>query len=174
MAALELRVVPVAEIDPDETVALINEAFALHKVLGAPRTSLEELPDEAGDDGEFLHARDGGALIASALIRDYGRYTGDQSQADALYLGLVAVKPREARHGLGRQLVAAAERVAAERGYRRVVLSTLREFGLVGYYEAQGYTVTNTTEFEAGHWSVTVPHLFVEMEKRLGTAQEAD
>lgn len=168
----EMHIVTAADADFGETAALVNAAFAVHPVLSGPRTSAEELAQEAGPDGEFLHEREDGNLVASALIRDGARYFDDLGRADALYFGLAAVSPARMRRGTGRRLVAEAERLARDRGYGRVLLSTLREFGLIDYYEAQGYQVINQQQFEAGHWSVTVPHLYVEMEKRLPGAEE--
>jgi len=87
--------------------------------------------------------------------------------ADALYFGLAAVRRGAQGFGVGQQLVANAEAVARKRGAARIVLTTLREFGLIDYYARFGYHLVGTEAYPAGHWAVTVPHTFCYMEKRL-------
>lgn len=163
----ELAIIPVGSADLAATAALVNAAFEVHGIMSEPRTSIEGLLEEAGDDGAFIQAVDADGLLATALIRHAASYYADPAHADALYFGLAAVRPVAMRSGLGRALVTRAEHLAVERGHRRVVLSTLREFNLVPYYERLGYHTTKTQDFEAGHWSVVVPHRYHEMQKTL-------
>lgn len=163
----ELAIVPVGSADLAATAALVNAAFEVHGIMSEPRTSIDGLLEEAGDDGAFIQAVDADGLLASALVRHAASYYANPDHADALYFGLAAVRPVAMRLGLGRTLVTHAERLAVERGHRRVVLSTLREFNLVPYYERLGYTTTKTEDFDAGHWSVIVPHRYHEMQKHL-------
>lgn len=92
-------------------------------------------------------------------------YAGDL--ADALYFGLAAADRHTQGRGIGSALLGRAESLAADRGYRRVVLTTLREFGLQEYYERFGYRLVGSHEFPAGHWSISVPHHYCYMEKAL-------
>jgi predicted N-acetyltransferase YhbS len=84
-----------------------------------------------------------------------------------MYLGLVAIRPGEMRRGLGRRIVAEAERIAAESGYRKIVLGTLIEMGNVDYYERVGYRVEGSEDFPPGHWGMTIHHRFRGMVKDL-------
>ncbi len=104
---------------------------------------------------------------ASELYAD-GRASGfGMELREALYFGLAAVRPDAMGHGIGRQLVAEAERIGRERGYRSMVLTTMREFGLVAYYQPQGYAVAGFEDYAAGHWGMTVPHRVAYMVKAL-------
>lgn len=91
----------------------------------------------------------------------------DGDLADAAYFGLAAVEPAAQGLGCGRRLVQEAERWARDRGFRRIVLTTVRELGLCAYYERQGYRVAGEERFPAGHWSFSVPHGYCYMEKAL-------
>ena len=170
-----LRIVPAAEADFEAVASLINAAFATHPILGGrDRTSAESVAEEVGATGEVLLALEDGQIVACAIIRpaddlvaEYGEEAMLPDVERALYFGLAAVRPEHMRSGLGRALVAEAERIAAERGFKYVVLGTLEEFGLVPYYERLGYEVAATIDFEPGHWGITAPHRFAQMLKRL-------
>lgn len=166
--------VPASGIDATETAALVNLAFSRYEILKGPRTDAAELAGEAGDTGEFLQRRDErGELIATALIRPASEFfaaypaPANLAVATAFYFGLAAVHPREMNSGFGGQVLAESERIALERGFRTVVLGTVREFGLVEYYSRRGYIVIGHQDHEAGHWSIAVPHRTVEMVKGL-------
>jgi predicted N-acetyltransferase YhbS len=169
-----LSLVPFAAIDTVAVAALVNAAFRRYAILESDRTSPEGLADEAGDDAEWLLAHRAGRLVGSAMIRPaagvFAEHPNPAALGDvstALYFGLAAVEPLEMSSGIGRRLVAEAERIAAERGYRSVILGTLREFGLVDYYARFGYVVVAVHDFEAGHWDIVVPHRLCEMVKAL-------
>jgi len=63
----------------------------------------------------------------------------------------MAVDPNHQGRGVGAQIVASAERLAAERGFRRIVLHA-RETA-TPFYEKAGYVATGETFVE-----VTIPH----------------
>lgn len=166
--------VPVKAIDAAEAAALINAAFRRHDVMKGERTSPGGLLEEAGEDAEFLQHRREGRLAAFAMIRPAasvfppGEGPLPAAQlAKSLYFGLAAVDAHDVNLGLGRALVAEAERIATARGYEQVVLGTVREFGLVEYYARLGYIAMHVEEHPAGHWGVIVPHQYCEMVKAL-------
>jgi ribosomal protein S18 acetylase RimI-like enzyme len=63
------------------------------------------------------------------------------------YLGLLAVQPTMQKQHLGRNLLAAAEAFAKERGAHRIRMTVLsvRE-ALIAWYERRGYTLTGETQ----------------------------
>jgi len=193
--AFTVEFVPFAAIDPPALVALINDAYLRYEILSAPRISLADFLDEARPDSEFLIARTGGRTVGCAMLYPADRYfaaTADAARngsievaeapctpeaastvpfdgclGDALYFGLAAVRRGTQNRGIGQQLVANAEAIARQRGAARVVLTTLREFGLIEYYARFGYRLVEAHEYPAGHWAITVPHAHCYMEKTL-------
>lgn len=192
--AVTIELVPFAAIDPPALVALINDAYLRYEILAAPRISLADFLDEAQPDSEFLIARASGQTVGCAMVYPADRYfaatasathgpmgiaeapcTPDPESAvpfdgrlgDALYFGLAAVRRGTQNSGIGQQLVANAEAIARKRGAARVVLTTLREFGLIDYYARFGYRLVGAREYPAGHWAITVPHAHCYMEKVL-------
>lgn len=176
MAALDrqlpIRLVPADDVDEAAVVALINTAFRRYSILHVDRTSPAEFAAELGATGELLVFERGSRLVACALIRPAKELYPDPaanpfgvSVADALYFGLAAVDPIEMNSGFGRRLTAEAERIAAERGFELVALSTVREFGLVDYYARRGYIMTAFEDHPAGHWGIVVPHRVAYMVK---------
>ncbi|HEX6031974.1 MAG TPA: GNAT family N-acetyltransferase [Tepidiformaceae bacterium] len=184
-------------IYPAELVEMINEAYRRYEILQAPRIDIEGFHQELQPDSEFLLLTDADDLVACAMICAADGYFAATAGAtstkpdwlegserpsfeqevhgvpfegdlrDALYFGLAAVRRTQQNSGLGRLLVERAESIARERGARRVVLTTLREFGLPAYYERMGYRLVGVDEHPAGHWSITVPHGYCYMEKAL-------
>ncbi len=167
-----LRLIPAAEADHERLAALINAAFAVYPFLGVERTSPEGVAEELGDTGRMILAEAADELVGCAMIRpslevECEGTRSDVRGPDAMYLGLVSIKPGEMRQGLGRKIVAEAERIAARGGYRTMVLGTLVEMGNVDYYERLGYRVEGSEDFPPGHWGITIPHRFRGMVKTL-------
>jgi GNAT superfamily N-acetyltransferase len=176
MSATELTIslLPFGEIDCEAVAALVNAAFHRYPIMTGDRTSAAELAEEAGGTGEFIQVWRGERLVGTAMVRPATEIyaAGELPLAlgalqQSLYFGLAAVDPMEMNSGIGKRLVAEAERIAAERGYAQVVLETMREFGLVEYYARQSYVVVTFNDFEAGHWAITVPHRTCKMVKAL-------
>jgi ribosomal protein S18 acetylase RimI-like enzyme len=70
-----------------------------------------------------------------------------EPQGETLYLSLLAVAPEAQAHGLGRQLLAAAEAHARQAGCHQVKMSVLAlRPDLLAWYERQGYHRTGTSE----------------------------
>lgn len=94
-----------------------------------------------------------GALVGCVLLRAM-----DRSHSAVVKLRQMAVDPGHQRRGIGAQILAFAERLAAERGYREIVLHA-RETA-APFYERAGYVPTGEIFTE-----VTIPHR--EMVKRV-------
>lgn len=94
-----------------------------------------------------------------------------ERRATGAYLGLVSVRPHLQRGGVGRALVAEAERQAAQLWAQDGVdIQVLGEDArLVGWYEKQGYVPNGTTvPFAPTNGAIpTRPLNFVMMSKRL-------
>lgn len=186
---LEPRIVPIAEADLDAVAPLVNRAFGIYSHLfTGTRTSPADYRDEAGEEARVILIEDGGRLVATAMVAPADRFLaaelhgpagtnrapvtaaavdGAHPWAGAFYFGLAAVEPGLQRGGLGKLLVNTAERLARAEGFRGMALSTIREFGLVTYYEQFGYWVVNEEVYPAGHWEFLVPHHYCEMVKDL-------
>lgn len=183
----QLRLVRAEEADAESIAALVNRAYGTYPHLFAgQRTTPAELLAEAGPGARFIVVEDDGRLVASALIAKAERFVEPDMLgpvgtprpapgelppghpwAGALYFGMAAVEPELMNRGHGRAMLAFAEKVAGNERYRAVALGTVREFGLVPYYERLGYRVVHELAHPAGHWDFLVPHVYVEMVKTL-------
>lgn len=183
-----LRIIPISDVDLDEIAALVNRAFDTYSgISAAPRTTPSQYAEEAGCGARVILAEVDGLLVASSMIaaaerfiesgvhcsagtEASGGHPGEAAShpwAGTLYFGIAAVEPGFMNRGLGRHLVRFAERVATEEGFRGVGLGTLREFGLVPYYQKLGYSLVSEESYPAGHWEFLVPHSYCEMVKTL-------
>ncbi|RYU83381.1 GNAT family N-acetyltransferase [Hymenobacter persicinus] len=109
-------------------------------LLGGQRTDAAALREMlAADNAVILLGRDeNGVLLGSVYL---------QQQPDALYLGMLTVRPTRQGQGLGKQLLAAAEDYARRRQLPRMritVISVRHE--LLAWYERHGYHRTGATE----------------------------
>ncbi len=81
------------------------------------------------------------------------------AQADCLLIENVAVAPACQRRGLGRKLLAHAERLAASLGYREIKLYTNKLFAEnLSLYRRLGYRVDSEEAFKGG-WRVNMSKL---------------
>jgi predicted N-acetyltransferase YhbS len=145
--------------DVPAVVALLNEAFAMERAfVDRDRTSIAEITHYFGT-GTFLVV-DGanGALAACMYLEPRG---------DHLYLGMLAVSPAHQGHGLGRQMMAAAERQATELGCSAIDIRIVnRRTELPPFYRALGFVECGTEPFEDP--LLTQPSHFVQMTKKVG------
>ncbi len=131
-------------------VDLINRAYrseaaragwtAEGHLLAGPRVDAETLR-------EMLAAPAAVLLITAPTP---GQLTGCvylENQGDALYLSMLAEAPEAQAHGLGRQLLRAAEAHAQARGCVKIKMSVLSvRAELLAWYERQGYRRTGASE----------------------------
>jgi GNAT superfamily N-acetyltransferase len=187
MAAL--RVVPLVEADLEAVAGVVNRAFGTYSHLfQGVRTSPSDYADEAGSDARVILVEEDGRVLATSMVALADRFiepgllgpAGMERQPDreapaavrhpwtgALYFGLAGVEPEMMNRGLGRLMVEHAEQMAATGGFRRVALGTVREFGLVEYYQRFQYYVVHEEAYQAGHWEFVVDHRYCEMVKDL-------
>jgi ribosomal protein S18 acetylase RimI-like enzyme len=109
-------------------------------LLDGQRTDPEEVAALiARPDARIVLARDGGDLVASVLV------TADDGEG---YLGMFAVQPGRQGGGLGRAVLAEAERVmAAELGCREARMTVIvQRAELIAWYERRGWARTGERE----------------------------
>ena len=138
--------------DAPAVVALVREAYAKWVALigREPRPMAADY-DAAIRDHRIDLLCDGGRIVA--LIESI-------AEPEALLIENVAVSPAYQRRGLGRRLIAHAERLAASAGYDEVRLYTNARFAEnVALYRRLGYAITGEAAYLGGR--------IVHMKKRL-------
>jgi len=106
-------------------------------LLGGQRTDLEALEAILADAAQaLLVARDGDELAGCVSVADKGE--------GLAYIGLVTVDPERQAGGLGRELLHAAERFAAESfaSTRAEMTVITQRTELIAWYERRGYALT--------------------------------
>lgn len=104
-------------------------------LLGGQRTDIAALAETLDDPAQkLLVADDGGVLVGTVTV------TLDQPLA---HLGMLAVAPERQANGVGRHLVAEAERRAREHGATAIEMTVIRlRTELTAWYERLGYART--------------------------------
>ena len=141
----------------DELTGLINGVYeTAERGLwrdGATRTTATELAELIGERQIAVAVRDG-RIAGAVQVHDVA---GDTSE-----FGMLAAAPDQRATGVGRALIAFAERRSRERGRRAMQLELLvprawrhpsKEF-LRAWYGRCGYRIVRTTTIDAAH-----PHL---------------
>jgi len=142
-----MRVRPATATDVPALLALVQSAYRGDKarhgwtheadLLDGQRIDADALASIIADDiHRILLALDQDALVGCVQISRI-----DQGRA---YLGLLAVDPLRQAGGLGRLLISAAERAAAELfGATSIEMTVIRQRAeLIGWYQRRGYRVT--------------------------------
>ena len=153
--------------DVPRLVAIINAAFAMERAfVDRDRTSVEEIAKYFGTgtffvvDGEAFGGPDGrpDALASCMYLEQRG---------DRLYLGMLAVSPALQGRGLGKQMMAAAERHAASLGCHAIDIRIVnRRTELPPFYRALGFVDSGTEPFDDP--ALTKPSHFILMSKSVG------
>ena len=104
---------------PGDVLDLLHRAFAYMEARIDPpsslhRLSVERIREDAAAGG-LIGAFDGEALVGCVFVRAHG---------DALYVGKLAVEPSRQGQGIGKMLLAEAERRAVARGLSALTLQT--------------------------------------------------
>lgn len=106
-------------------------------LLGGQRIDLATLEATLADPAQhILVARDGDTLGGCVTLTD--------KSVGLAYLGLLTVDPQRQAAGLGRDLLAAAERyAAAQLGATRIEMTVITQRAeLIAWYERRGYALT--------------------------------
>jgi ribosomal protein S18 acetylase RimI-like enzyme len=148
--------------DADALLALIESAYrgdasrvgwtTEADLLEGPRIEAEGLLDVIDTPGSrLLVVERDGVLVACCQL---------QRRDDNAHFGMFAVRPTLQGAGLGKVIIAEAERIARESwGAREMQLTVISLRGdLIGWYERRGYRRTGrTTPFPYGDESVGIP-----------------
>jgi len=144
--------------DAARITALVNAAFAMERAfVDRDRTSVDEITQLLGTGTFFVVDGDEGGLVACMYIERHG---------DRAYLGMLAVDPGAQKRGLGRQMMAAAERHCAAIGCRAIDIRIVdRRVELPPFYRRLGFEERGTAPFDDP--LLTKPCHFVLMSKEL-------
>jgi predicted N-acetyltransferase YhbS len=144
--------------DIETIVRLVNTAFLVERFFIERDRTNPEMVRDLMKKGKFLIAEDGTTPVASI----YTELRGERG-----YFGMLSVDPDHQRKGVGRILVAAAERIFRDAECR---FSDLRivsaRTDLSPYYLNLGYVETGTAPYEA-IVPTKIPVHFIDMTKRL-------
>jgi ribosomal protein S18 acetylase RimI-like enzyme len=128
---------------------LINRAYRSAPTQAGWTTEGHLLEGPRIDEATLLEllAAQPAALLQAELGSELAGCVYLEPQGETLYLSLLAVAPEAQAHGLGRQLLAAAEAHARQAGCHRIRMSVLAlRPELLAWYERQGYRRTGASE----------------------------
>ena len=139
-------------------VSLLNTAFAMEwDFINRDRTSAVEI-------AHYLAV--GTFVVVDGEDGDLGACMYLEPRGSRLYLGMLAVSPVQQRRGLGRQMMAAAERHAASLGCSAIDIRIIdRRTELPPFYRALGFVDNGTEPFEDP--LLTKPAHFIRMTKEV-------
>jgi GNAT superfamily N-acetyltransferase len=176
-------ITPHAPSDLETVVALVNSAYRGDSAkagwtdesdyIDGQRTSVADLQSELGGPNRpellVLRREAGGAILACAMVEPIVEADGGVVG----YIGMLTVRPDRQADGLGRVMLAAAERRAIAQGARRARMTvvSIRET-LIAWYQRRGYDLTGEIQpFPYGDERFGVPRVagleFVVLEKPL-------
>ncbi len=147
-------------IDIERIAEVVNAAYEAEAAyVGRPRTTVEELRAQ-WRAGDFIVTEAGNGKIVGCVFVNEERPIGRFS--------LLAVAPEEQGHGIGRELVRAAEARLRRLGCREVrILALDRRTELIAWYERLGYEACGRQPYPYPE-RMLVPCEFVEMRRPLG------
>ena len=134
---------------------LVDHDFSRYRDLVELRRRVLRIPlgldftaRQLAEEKEDIHiaAYRDGELVGCVSLRAV-----DGPHGAGVQLRQMTVDPEHQGHGVGAKIVAAAEELAAERGFRSIILHA-RETAM-RFYEKAGYAATGETFIE-----VTIPH----------------
>ncbi|HEX5008475.1 MAG TPA: GNAT family N-acetyltransferase [Hyphomonadaceae bacterium] len=183
MTAPSFRYAVEADVSP--LVALIERAYRSPETAGSwvseahllkgPRTSSAEISDLISQpDSRFLIAERNDRILGCCLVQRMGTTecsSGEIGRGSA-YFGMFAIDPADHSTGLGKQILAEAERRVRDLWRSDSMVMTvinLRE-QLIEYYKRRGYVLTGATmpfPFSETSGEVTRDFHLVEMKKDL-------
>jgi GNAT superfamily N-acetyltransferase len=158
MEAITFRTAGTADVP--RIVALLNAAFAMERdFVDRDRSSAAEITQYLVS-GTFLVVDGDGGTLASCMYLE--------QRGERMYLGMLAVDPAEQGRGLGRQMMAAAERHAASLACGAIDIRIVdRRTELPPFYRSLGFVDNGTEPFEDP--LLTKPAHFIRMTKPVET-----
>ncbi|HYM15946.1 MAG TPA: GNAT family N-acetyltransferase [Dehalococcoidia bacterium] len=161
-AAARARLRPATPDDVAALVPLINAAydFTEHHVFpGSRRTDRHDITKLL--DRVVVAEVDG--RIAACIHIDLS--------AEPPHYGLLAVDVSLHRSGLGSLLAGHAEAASRDAGASAIRIETVKQAGLLPFYERRGYRIIAETDGQAWNggadWGAAIPWQMVDMEKEL-------
>jgi ribosomal protein S18 acetylase RimI-like enzyme len=154
---------------PDTAGSWVSEAH----LLKGPRTSNEEISTLIGrEDTRFLIAEIGGKIAGCCLLQGLARDPSQANPVNAAYFGMFAIEPHTHGAGLGKTVIAEAERRVQELwGANQMVMTVINlRTALIAWYERRGYHLTGATipfPFSETSGETTRDFHLVEMRKTL-------
>jgi predicted N-acetyltransferase YhbS len=144
--------------DIPRIVALLNAAFAMERdFIDKDRTSAPEIQQYMNTGTFFVVDGDANGLASCMYL---------EQRTERLYLGMLAVNPSQQGRGLGRRMMAAAERHAASLGCGAIDIRIVnRRTELPPFYRALGFVDNGTEPLEEP--LLTKPAHFVRMTKEV-------
>jgi GNAT superfamily N-acetyltransferase len=132
--------VPMSEADVEASVALIARAMNADEGRWAARTMEFHFGCRRHglDDGRMYHVYRSGGTVAGLV----GLHHVVWGPEENVWLAWFAVDPDRQGQGLGRRLLTAVERLACEKGYRKLLVETYghRDFDKARrFYEGAGF-----------------------------------
>jgi GNAT superfamily N-acetyltransferase len=148
--------------DAAALVALINAAFSVERFfVTGDRTTFEEVTRLLGTGTFLVFDRPGDPPHACVYLEPRG---------DRAYLGLLAVDPARQGHGLGRQVMAAAEQYCLDAGCHTIDIKIVDlRMELPPFYKSLGFIEQGEAPFE--NPQATRPARFKLMFKELKAAR---
>ena len=145
--------------DVPRIVTLLNAAFAMEwDFINRDRTSAPEIARSMTAGSFFVVDGEEEALAACMYLEQRG---------DRLYLGMLAVRPGQQGRGVGRQMMAAAERHAAALGCGAIDIRIVnRRTELPPFYRSLGFVDAGTEPLDDP--LLTKPAHFIRMTKKVG------
>jgi GNAT superfamily N-acetyltransferase len=144
--------------DLPRIVSLLNAAFAMERdFVDHDRTSAPEI-ERYMTTGSFFVADGEDSTLAACMYLE--------QRGDRLYLGMLAVRPGRQGRGVGRQLMAAAERHAAALGCSALDIRIVnRRTELPPFYRSLGFVDNGTEPLDDP--LLTKPAHFIRMTKKI-------
>ena len=143
-------------------------------LLRGPRTSHEEVAGIiARDDSRFLVAESDGKIVGCCLLQGLSPEPGTKAgPVNAAYFGMFAIDPTTHGAGLGKIVIAEAERRVRELWKANQMVMTVINVrtALIAWYERRGYRLTGATipfPFTETSGETTRDFHLVEMRKTL-------
>ena len=152
---------------PDTAGSWVSEAH----LLKGPRTSDDEVGGLiAREDTRFLIAEIAGKIAGCCLLQGLAREPG--ASINAAYFGMFAIEPNTHGAGLGKLVIAEAERRVQDLWDANVLVMTVINLrtALIAWYERRGYHLTGATlpfPFTETSGETTRDFHLVEMRKTL-------